>query len=245
MKRAVLTIGLCLFLSPLSCSMGPSLKDGTTYTTNAANAGPALTILFERGSQWMHPVKFGVLKVTITPQIAVWIEDTAGNFVENVFVTRCFGKQEWKMAKFPPDSCGRDMCMPYWLNKMRKSGARAPSRNTPLPDAVTGATPPGSFTISTTLSSALRAFVVCAELNKSFDFNDRYTNKSKPNPFNGQPPVVYKARINLDDTTTSSWELSYAGHAGNSGNDAALYENKEHLTTALDMIKRGTISRAR
>jgi hypothetical protein len=35
----------------------------------------------------MHQVKFGFKKVRITPQIAVWIEDTAGTFLEKEHIT--------------------------------------------------------------------------------------------------------------------------------------------------------------
>jgi hypothetical protein len=236
---------MCLIVSLLSCTIGPDLKDGASYAMNAGNTGPGLTISVERGSAWMNPVKIGILKVKITPQIALWIEDTTGAFVENIFVTRCFGKQEWRMAKFPPDSCGRDMCMPYWLNKMRAAGMKAPTKNAPLPDAVTGATPSGSFTVTTKLGTALRMFDVYLELNKSFDFNEQYTDKTKPSPFNGQPAVVYKARVNLDDTAATSFAFVYAGHAGSVGSDAALYGNKDGITTAVDMINLGKVERSK
>jgi hypothetical protein len=241
MRSIFFSAGIGILFSLVSCTIGPNARDGATYAMNAGNAGPSLAISIERGSAWMNPKKIGVIKVKITPQIALWIQDTAGVFVENIFVTRCFGKQAWRMMKLPPDSCGRDMCMPYWLNKLRASGGKAPTRNAPLPDAVTGATPPGGFTVTTKLKTALRAFDVCMELNKSFDCNEQYTNKTKPNPFNGQPAIVYKARVNLDDTAAASVAFVYAGHAGSVGSDAALYENKDGITTALDMIKQGKV----
>jgi hypothetical protein len=234
-----------LVFSLLSCTIGPDVKDGARYAMNAGNKGPGLTISIERGSAWMNPVKIGILKVKITPQIALWIQDTIGAFVENIFVTRCFGRQDWRMMKFPPDSCGRDMCMPYWLNKLRSSGGKAPTRNAPLPDAVTGATPPGSFTVTTKLRTALRIFDVCLELNKSFDFNEQYSKNTNPNPFNGQPAVVYKARVNLDDTAAASIAFVYAGRSGSVGSDAALYENKDGITSALDIIKQGRVERSK
>jgi hypothetical protein len=226
----------------VSCTVGPEAKDGSRYSTNSGNTGPGLAISIERGSAWINPVKMGFMNIKITPQIALWVQDTAGAFVENIFVTRCFGKQQWRMMKFPKDSCGRDMCMPYWLNKMRASGAKAPTRNASLPDAVTGATPPGSFTVTTKLKTAIRVFDVCLELNKSFDLNDQYTKKSKPNPYNGQPAVVYKARVNLDDTAATASDFVYAGHSGSEGKDAALYEKKDGISTALDMVKQAKVT---
>jgi hypothetical protein len=238
---------VCIVIIPLilSCTMGPDIKDGMTYSMNIGNKGPSLTIAVDRGTAWMHPVKFGFMKVKITPQIALWIQDTAGALVENIFVTRCFAKQEWRMAKFPPDSCGRDMCMPYWLGRLRAVNQKAPTKNAPLPDAVTGATPTGSFAVTTRLWTALRTFDVCLELNKSYDFNEQYTEKTKPNPYNGQPAVVYKTRVNLDDTAVSSFDFIYAGHSGSVGSDSALYENKEGITTALDIIKQATVTRTK
>lgn len=245
MKTVRPIVGIAVITALFSCTLGPDPKDGSVYSMNAGNNGSGLTITVERGKAWMHPATIGIMKLKITPQLAIWVQDTAGAFVENVFVTRCFGKQEWKMAKFPPDSCGRDMCMPYWLGKLRASGAKAPSKNAPLPDAVTGATPPGGFTVSTRLATALRTFDVCLELNKSFDFNEQYTEKTKPFPYNGQPAVVYRTRVNLDDTAAAAFDFVYAGHSGNAGNDPKLYENTDGITTALDMIKKARVARVR
>ncbi|ULQ58960.1 DUF2271 domain-containing protein [Brucepastera parasyntrophica] len=60
-------------------------------------------------------------------QIAVWVEDSEGNLVKTLFVTKFTGKGGWKK---------RPNCVPVWLE--RSDIANAPRKNI---DAVTGATP--------------------------------------------------------------------------------------------------------
>jgi hypothetical protein len=221
--------------------MGPEISDGATITTKAGN-GRSIAIEFTRGSAWMHGAKLGMMKLRITPQLAVWAEDSAGT-VATLFVTRAFAKQEWRFAKFNPDSCGRPMCMPYWLNKLIAKGLPVPTKNHPLSDAITGATPRGSFTLNATLPERFNKFELFVEINKSFDNNEAWPVKKDHSSFNGQPPVVYGASVNLDDTVLKAWTFSPKGMSGERGNDPALYPIDKRLTTALEMVKSISVRR--
>lgn len=243
MKCSLLFVpaGILLVSAFTSCTLGPTLSDGAAITTAAGN-GPKIKLDFARGDSWMSGAKIGFLKLRITPQIVVWAEDGAGA-VTTLFATRCFGKQEWKMAKFDPDSCGRPTCAPYWLGRLKANKLSPPTKNHPLPDAVTGATPRGSFTLVTSLPAGLTKFTLFIEISKSFDFNEGWPEKTGPTPFNGQPAVIYRGAIDLSDTAAKSWTLAAAGMSGDRGDDPVLYPLSPKLTTALSVVKSIMVTR--
>lgn len=237
-------LGICAVMGGLSvsCVMGKKIQDGAVYATNQTEVGKELKIEVVRGEQWMHVQDFGAMKFRVTPQVAVWIEDTNGAFIQNIFVTQCFAKQKWYGIKSHPDSCYRTMCMPYWFNKMLSAGIAAPTQKAPLPDAVSGATPGGSFTINTKIPKDLQKFNLCFELNKSFDNNETWKKGKAAETFNGQPAIVYSALINLNDANKKNYELAYTGRSGETGNDPKLLNTKDGLTTALEMVKSVRVS---
>jgi hypothetical protein len=204
--------------------------------TNALEKGASLTLVFERGKEWLLSKKMGPITVRITPQIAVWLEDTLGNYKSTLYVTECFGAQKWKFIHPNPDTCFRPMCMPYWMNKYMKAGNPAITRNHPLSDAVTAATPMGSFTLATKVPEDLKNFKVCVEYNRSFDNNEFYPAHRKESKFNGQPSAIYECSVHLKDTSRVKDTLKLLGRAGELGSDGALYNDVEKLTTALSVF---------
>jgi hypothetical protein len=234
-------IGAALLASSIHCTFGPQIKDGVALSTTAGN-GKKIQLQFERGDFWIHQAKLGRMKLRIAPQMAVWAEDSSGA-VATLYVTHCFAKQDWKFAKIDPNECGRPTCMPYWLNRLKANKIAAPTKNNPLPDAISGATPTGSFTLTSTLPETFTAGKIYVEINKSFDNNDAWPVKKDMSSFNGQPPVVYEALINLADSSISSWNLTACGISGEKGDDPKLYPLDERLTTALKMITGITVTR--
>ena len=224
-----------------ACSFGPQLKDGAVISTTAGS-GSKIRMECTRGGSWLLETKMGMMNLRITPQFAVWVEDSAGK-ATTLMVTNAFAKQDWKFAKINPDTCGRPMCMPYWLNRIYSQNQPLPTKNKPLPDAVTGATPAGSFLLNTQLPEGLVAFKLYVEINKSFDNNEAWPASKDMSSFNGQPPVVYAADINLADTVASSWKLLPVGMSGVVGHDPVLYPVDSKLTTALDMLKEIVVTR--
>jgi hypothetical protein len=214
--------------------MGSDIKDGSTAITNQNLKGTPLKMAFTRGSAWGNTVKMGILKLRITPQIAVWVEDTSGKFKQNLFVTHSFAKQEWRSLKSNPDSTYRTTSLPYWMNKLVNAAQPLPTKAKPLPDAVTSATPAGSFILETQIDPKITNGVIWCEFNSSFDNNETYS-KDRPEPFNGQPSLLFSGEFNSTDTLNTV-VLAYRGHGGESASDSALYPNDAGITTAKEII---------
>jgi len=225
----------------VSCSNGSTIKDGMAFESNPGSAGKKCTISFERGATFVTPAKMGMAKFKVLPQIAVWLEDTSGSYLQTIYVTKSFGKQDWKYGKPHRDTCFRPMCMPYWLNRLKASGNPIPTPGTPLPDGVTSATPTGSFTVTFSVPDSVKDVVVFAEWNSSFDNNDAFTKDSVR--FNGQPSFIQSARFSPADTSNAVITLATIGHGGNKGDDATLYTDVSRLTTAPTIFSRVTIAR--
>lgn len=234
--KQLFKIGSLLFiLCSFYCTIGSDIKDGTEIFTNPEIAGPSIHIKFTRGSAWNHNVSFGPMKLRILPQIAVWVEDSSGNLKQNIFVTHCFAKQQWHGIKNHPDSTYRTMSLPYWLNKMIKASMAVPTKAHPLSDAITTATPKGSFSITSHLDTLLKHGTLWCEINSSFDNNDAYP-KGRPDSFNGQPSILYCGEFSVNDSMHGFTSLKYKGHGGNSGIDGMLYQSDSGITTAREII---------
>jgi len=238
MKR-LLILGSLLLTA--SCTVGPDVKDGMSFGSLEGKAGKKISLSFERGPEFISVKNMGFMKVKITPQIAVWMEDTNGSYLGTVYVTAGFGDQKWKYVGPKGDSCGRSMCVPYWLNRYKAAGNAAPTPPKPLPDAVTGATPTGAFTINMVVPDSIGVFKLFAEWNSSFDNNDTFSKKKSS--FNGQPSAVACARIDLADSSRTADTLKVIGRGGESGTDGKLYNDADKLTTALKVF--GTIAAQR
>ena len=235
----------CIFLLFSSCTIAEfNQTDATVITTRRYASGTPLTITFERGKQWFHEQRIAIFKVMITPQIAVWTEDGDGQHLQTLYVTERFAKQDWAMAKYDDTTCIRKMSLPYWMNSYLKGGHPLPTRASPLPDGITGATPTGSFTLKTRLDRDTGTVVLYVELNKSFDTNDTYSKKRELSKFNGQPSVVYSVSIDLS-SLDSPLQFTPVGHSGETGDDGELYPDIAALTTALQMVKRITVARGK
>jgi hypothetical protein len=218
----------------LGCTVGTEIKDGGTVVTNQSIKGTPLHINLTRGSAWGAKVKMGSLTLRVTPQIALWVEDSSGNLKQNIYVTHCFAKQDWKFLKSHPDSTNRKTSLPYWMNKMVHAAQPLPTKANPLPDAVTSATPTGSFSIETHIDPAITHGTIWCEFNSSFDNNETYT-KDRPESFNGQPSLLFSGEFNSLDTSNTV-VMTYRGHGGEIGSDSALYQKDTGITTAKQII---------
>jgi hypothetical protein len=218
----------------IGCTMDPDIKDNSTVITNAGIKGAHVSMTFTKGNAWGTVVKMGAVNLRIRPQIAVWIEDSNAQLVQNLFVTHCFAKQDWKFLKSHPDSTCRTMCFPYWINTMVHAAQPLPTKRTPLPDAVTSATPAGSFILETQIDSSITHGIIWCEINSSFDNNETYA-KDRPESFNGQPSLLFSGEFNTADTSHTV-VMTYRGHGGESGGDGQLYKDDSGITTAKQII---------
>lgn len=150
--------------------------------------------------------RFFGIPLTIIPQIAIWVEDLHGNYIETLYIAKLSGKSSWRGLPFAKKEVRRPAALPYWSHKrgvLNEDGLYMPTKETPLPDTITGATPKGSFSLKSHVPEELDGFVVLLEINKSFDYNKAYSkalleDDSKNHAeksYSGQPALVYAAKI--------------------------------------------------
>lgn len=167
------------------------------------------------------------------PQFAIWLEDSAGNFVRTLYVTKKAGKQNWIFA---PKS-GRPESLPVWYYSIASEikDKNAQSTHEESFDAVTSATPKGGIVFDISIDDD-SDYVIKAEFNKSFDYNDFY--KKENSGVNGQPSVVYSARIPANFSKNSGEiKLDFAGLGSLDGTDGIIHIDTAHLTTAKSIVK--------
>lgn len=234
MKKMNLTI-ICLLLAGL-CGCG---NEPLEYTNGD------LKVSVEQGEGWIHdfPLFLGITKKN-PPQIAIWIEDIEGNYLSTVYVTHKTATQSWQSA----GGNRRKESLPHWCHKrgvVYEDGLYLPTKEHPLTDGITGATPKSGFDIKLKPSASLKQFVVKVEINHSRDFNDFYPKSAKVGENNysggkdgsGQPAVVYSANVDLS-SGKKSFEALPAGHSSPDGSTGKLYEDISGLTSALHIVKR-------
>ena len=129
-------------------------------------------------------------------QLAIWVEDDRGSFVDTVYVTRKVAKRGMGNRKGDlDDRLGgpRSSAVPVWAHHRGVDyggGSFYPTKDKPLPDAVTSATPKaGEFAWTWRPEEPLRPgqYAYYVEVNKSLDKND-YHDYSW---YRGQPSVVW------------------------------------------------------
>lgn len=227
----MLTI-LCVILFT-GCMKATELRDGDVIVTNKELNGVPVKFTFTRGQSFGTIVSFGPAKIRIIPQVSIWVEDNSGNYRHNIYVTRCFAKQEWRGIKEHPDSTYRTSSFPYWLGRLNAASIPYPTASHPLPDAVSSATPQGSFTIETFIDSSITTGTIWCEFNSSFDTNAIWQTKG-PEKYNGQPSLIYACDFNLADPKRVT--LSYRGHGGAIGTDHGLYNDQNGIISAQQIF---------
>lgn len=209
-----------------------------------------IKISIERGDEWLHsfPLFLGI-RIKNPPQLAIWLEDTSGNYLSTVYVTHKIATQSWKMAR----GNRRKEALPHWCYSRGvrdEDGLYLPTKNHPLTDGISGATPRGNFDVKLNPANTLKQFVVKIEINQSTDFNESYpesaaegeTGYSGGREGSGQPALVYAARIDLS-SGQEIFEAVLLGHSSPDGSSGEVEEDLSGLTTALHIVKRITINR--
>ena len=179
-----------------------------------------ITISVGAGENW---------KAKREPQVAIWLEDTDGNYIKTLYVTERASHKSWIMG--PKE--GRPESLPVWYHASKFEPAKNASPDIKL-DAVTSATPKGGIIFDAELED--KAYVLRAEFNTSFDYNDFYTKKNSG--VNGQPSVIYEATVPADFNKSSEEIcLAFAGTGALDGSDGLIHKNTEGLTTAQTIVK--------
>ena len=185
--------------------------------------------------------------------MAIWIEDTSGNYIETLYATKNIASGIfWQEINGKPArvSVRRPEAIPYWSHKrnvIETDGEYIPTPETALIDAITGATPKSHFILESKLSdSKVDKFKVLFEVNRSYDWNEFYNENAFPDDeiysgsgSVGQPSLIYSTPIiSLIDTTRKSYLMEVIGHGHHSGANGELYTNLSNITSALSITER-------
>lgn len=215
------------------------------YETSATTTdfGRGLIVDFKAGPNYMHHYKYGIMKLKIVPQIAIWLEDNQNNYIETIYVTSKEAKSGWGNVRRPS-------ALPIWSHKrgvQYADGLYMPDKKNPLPDAITGATAKGSFIKVWNIPNKIPdgEYLLKVEVNNSFDYNEKYRNKldEKHPDFNdvsGQPSLLWEGKIIVGKAFKTN--LIKAGHGHPSGNNGVIYQDLDSFTSALSIIESINVS---
>lgn len=210
--------------------------------TNADGFGREIVLTVTPGEAHNHPL------------MAVWLEDTAGNYLQTLYVNESTGKgffnyAQQQQGKWQPGELVRPASLPVWAHRRNiknTQGNFMPTAQSPVPDAYSGATPPAGFTlISRSDKPLLGKVVILMEINQSWDWNEYWTNNKFPDDddykSSAQPSVVYAATIDMD-APAQKVSMTAIGHGHHSGSDGALSGDLSTLTTALQIVQQAMVT---
>lgn len=183
------------------------------------------------------------------PTFSFWLEDLNGNYIETLFVTQylasgiyghgALGNSKWDSK---PGEAKRPATLPYWLHKrniMVDGKTYLPTKEYPVPDAISGATPQNNFRLTAKASEELpQKFRLMMEINQSWDWNEYWNNGKYPDDVDYktscQPALVYAVTIDQNSPSTEYF-LNPIGYSHYSGKDGELYTDLTTITTAKEI----------
>ena len=203
----------------------------------SANNERKIVINIQAGKNFSHQYKMGIIKINITPQIAIWLEDETGKYIETILVTEKSAKSSWGNVRRPE-------ALPIWSHKRGvkySDGLYMPDRKNPLPDTVTGATAKGSFIKTWNVPSSIKDgnYLLKVEVNSSFDFNETYQDKLPKNHpsynlVSGQPSLLWEGKVSVGKAYTT--KLKIVGHGHPAGKDGTVSSDLSGIDSALTII---------
>jgi len=212
----------------------PLVQEYDTLKTNMNGNGDIIELSFTRGPEHNHPL------------MAVWTEDTAGNYIQTLYVANSIAKGYFEhgdksTGRWLAGPIKRPAALPVWAHSRgvkEADGLYMPSTETAIPDAYTGATPKSNFILIARTDEPLpRKFIILFEINQTWDWNEYWTNNKFPGDENYktscQPALVYAAT--LDKEQPGAVELRLLGHSHYSGMDGKIYEDLSSITTAREI----------
>lgn len=194
-----------------------------------------LSVSVTPGKNWETTTWLGVFPMRHAPQIAVWIEDASGNFVETLEVSGKSASNKWLGS---PEN-GRPEALPVWRHKAQPAANEV--------DAASSATPKKGVELDRSgidLASGAE-YTAYLEVNTSFDYNDAWPKNARKGAanysgVNGQPSVVYSARFVAGQDV--SVNFAPVGTGSVDGSDGSIRPGFDGLTTAMTMVERATLS---
>jgi hypothetical protein len=217
-----------IILFSISTNSQPD-KSEIKFFSGATGTGRQISIKAQTGQFWFETFAIGPFKIKITPQIAIWAEDSASNFLQTIYVTKKFGKQEWNIRiKFDPGTVFRADALPVWYHR---SGYLL-SKNNPLPDAFSGASPKSHFLVTTNLSEQIGKIRICMEINNSYDYSS--IDRKNAEGDNGQPSVVYATKVDL--AVAGVYPMKIIGRSDPKGLSGEIDADLSKITTASKIL---------
>lgn len=226
----------------MSCSTAQKKTNGQqdleTITKHFADKGMSLEISFVAGRAHNHPT------------FAIWLEDTEGNLLQTIFVTRSLatgyfsygdaGGGKWLRQ---PGKSIRPAALPVWLHKREgvKDDLVMPTPENPVADAYSGPTPKSSFNLNVLPSVELpERFRLFVEVNQPWDWNRTWHNSRFQDNFDyrssAQPSLVYAVDLSVSQPMPEYF-LNPIGHGHPSGENGLIYTDISGHTTALDIFR--------
>lgn len=209
---------------------------------DSKNVDRIVTIEVKAGPRYTFEHQYGLTKLKIIPQMAIWLEDSQGNYVDTIFVTEKAGKSGWGKVRRPS-------ALPIWSHQRGvkyADGLYMPDKKNPLPDAITGATAKTSFIKKWIVPGEIKdgAYILKVEVNSSFDYNNRFHNKLKENDkdyndVSGQPSLLWEGRVTIGQPFEIT--LTKTGHGHPSGKNGHVYKDLTGLTSALEIVESITV----
>lgn len=175
------------------------------------------------------------IPIKVVPQMAVWVEDMDGDYIETLYVT----KKDAESSYYGVD--GRNEALPVWRNK------REISKKSIIVDGISSATTKSDLEIIRNVDRFPARFKVMLEVNKSFDFNEYYReNLSEKDAgyntgFSGQPSIIYEVVYEKSNDGTyidDLQKMKIIGHGSQTGADGLIDTDISHITTALKILDR-------
>jgi len=191
--------------------------------TKAITDDHAMELIVEPGEQWLGRMWVFIFPVDKTPQMAAWIEDGNGRYVQTVTVTNRSGKATWRSA--PKE--GRPEALPVWNHRHGDSQADI--------DTVSAATQKHSVEARVDSGALVdgNTYNVYLEINQSYDYNDHWTKDNSG--VNGQPSLVYHAQFAAGQPGRIA--LVPIGHGSVDGSNGNINGELESFTSALKIVQ--------
>jgi hypothetical protein len=216
-------------------------------------SGIAVAVQVMPGEHFDHKMKiFPLINITNNPQMVLWAESAEGDFLGTLYITERIATQSWRGAPgddTPKEEIRRPESLPVWAHRhgeVYSDGLLVPTREEPMADAVTGATPKGEFLVYTEIPAGHGEVLVYLEVNMSTDFNDAFPAEAPEGSPNysggewgsGQPALVYRGRLVIGDGGRPRLpvELTLLGRSSPDGSTGEIFADLEGMTTAQEIV---------
>lgn len=178
-----------------------------------------------KGENYASIVRDGIFQFVTTPLIAIWLEDSQGNYLTTLYYP----------AKL--EEIDRKAALPVWTNKIGGD-----LKTITQADSVSGASIANiDNSLELGLSDKVYVYIEC---NKSYDYNDYFkegleeSQEGYNTDYCGQPSLIYRAEIDTALTNIITFELIGQGAAD--GSDGKVHELSNGITTAKDLFEKFT-----